>query len=113
MGLFRTACDCFDGALARENNLITRFGGIYDILNDTFFVLCLGIVSIYKLLLINYICSAFLILGIIIYMIRHSIKELQGERTYKNMFIGYYDKFLHDNNTIVALLIFYYIKSNI
>jgi len=110
MVLFRTACDCLDGALARENKQKTKLGGILDILNDTIFILCLGIVSIYKLLIINYICSALFILGIIIYIIQHLIKELQGVRTYENMFVGYYDKFIHDNNTIVAFVIFYYLK---
>ena len=110
MGLFRTICDCLDGALARVNNQQTRLGGILDILNDSIFTLCLGSISIYKLLLKNYICSSIVIFILIVYAIRILIKELKGVRTYENMFISKYDKFFHDNTTIISVFIFYYIK---
>ena len=115
IGLLKIVLDCFDGSVARNCNLRSDIGAILDIGMDAVTLNILLSFVIYKLYknMNKYEYNNYLIIicGLcIVYFINQVIEELKGFRNKDTMFKTAFDKFVHDNLTVIVPFFYLLLK---
>ena len=114
-GLLKIIFDCLDGSIARQCNLRSEIGALLDIGMDTVTLNILLSFVIYKLYVkmdvYEYNKYLIIILGLImIYFINQVIEEVKGLRNNETMFKSVFDKFIHDNLTVIVPIFYLILK---
>ncbi len=115
IGLVKSILDCLDGSIARTCNLRSNIGALLDIGIDTITLNILLSVVMYKLYLkkdvYNYNIYLIIICGLMmVYFLNQVVEEIKGLRNSETMFKTVFDKFFHDNLTLIIPIFYYVLK---
>lgn len=115
LGLLKTIFDCLDGSVARKCKLGSDLGALLDIGMDTVTLNILLYFVIYKLYINmnKYDYNRYLIIACgltMVYFINQVIEEIKGFRNKETMFKTAFDKFFHDNLTVIVPFFYLILK---